>query len=82
MFGQRLMFGIVQLLFAVLVIVPAAGAAALVCFEAYWNFGQNVSLAVVLATAAVLLILAGEAALGLWFLGERFERFDLSTESR
>ena len=31
---------------------------------------------------AAALILLGEAAVGLWFLGERFERFDLSTESR
>jgi ABC-2 type transport system permease protein len=82
MFGQRLMFGIVQLLFALLVVVPAAGAAALVYFLAYWNLGQNISPAVILATISVLIILAVEATVGLWFLGERFERFDLSTEAR
>jgi ABC-2 type transport system permease protein len=82
MFGQRLLFGIVQLLFALLVAVPAAGAAALVYFIIYWTVGQNISLGVVVATLVVVLILAVEAVIGLWFLGDRFERFDLSTESR
>jgi ABC-2 type transport system permease protein len=90
MFGQRLMFGLLQLMFALLVIVPAAGAAALILGAAFgWNLflsgiGLHISPspAVVLATIAAVLILASEAAVGLWFLGERFERFDLSTESR
>jgi hypothetical protein len=80
MFGQRLMFGVVQLLFALLVAVPAAGFAALVFVATYWFLG--VSTGVVLATIAVVLILAAEAAVGLWFLGGRFERFDLSSETR
>jgi len=81
MFGQRLMFGIVQLLFALLVIVPAAGAAALVFLASTFYF-HNVGADAVIATLSALLILAGEAAVGLWFLGERFEKFDLSTDSR
>jgi hypothetical protein len=80
MFGQRLMFGIVQLLFALLVAVPAAGVAVLVFIASYWVLG--VSTGVVLATIALVVILAVEAAVGLWFLGGRFERFDLSAESR
>jgi hypothetical protein len=80
MFGQRLMFGMVQLLFALLVGAPAAGAAAIVYIASYWILG--ISTGVVLATIAVVLILASEAAVGLWFLGDRFEKFDLSTESR
>jgi hypothetical protein len=80
MFGQRLLFGVVQLLFAVLVAVPAAGAAVLVYIASYWLLG--ISTGVVLATVAVVLILAGEAAVGLWFLGERFEKFDLSSDTR
>jgi hypothetical protein len=82
MFGQRLLFGVVQLLFALLVAVPAAGAAGLVFFIIYWTTGQNISLGVVVATFVVVLMLGVEAAVGLWFLGDRFERFDLSTESR
>ncbi len=80
MFGQRLMFGIVQMLFALLVAVPAGGIAALVFIASYWILG--VSTGVVLATVALVVILAVEAAVGLWFLGGRFERFDLSTEVR
>jgi hypothetical protein len=80
MFGQRLMFGLVQLLFAILVAVPAAGAAVLVYVASYWLLG--ISTGVVLSTVAVVLILAGEAAVGLWFLGERFEKFDLSVDTR
>ena len=80
MFGQRLIFGVVQLFFALLVAVPAAGAAALVVFSSQWVFGIGPS--VVLAALAVLAILSSEAVLGLWWLGRRFEKFDLSTESR
>ena len=80
MFGQRLMFGIVQLLFALLVAVPAAGVAVLVYIASFWVLG--ISTGVVLATVAVVFILAAEAAVGLWFLGGRFERFDLSLENR
>jgi hypothetical protein len=80
MFGQRLLFGVVQLLFALLVAVPAAGAAVLVYIASFWILG--ISTGVVLSTVAVVLILAGEAAVGLWLLGERFEKFDLSIDSR
>ncbi len=80
MIGQRMIFGILQLLFALLVAVPAAGAAALVVFSSQWIFG--IGPAVVLATLAVLAIMVSEAVVGVWWLGERFERFDLSTESK
>jgi ABC-2 type transport system permease protein len=80
MFGQRLLFGVLQLLFAFMVVAPAAGAAVLIVFASSWILG--VIAAAVLATAASMLILAGEAAVGVWFLGERFEKFDLSTEAR
>jgi hypothetical protein len=79
-FGQRLMFGVIQLLFALGVIVPAAGAVWLIIFSSQWLIGAGPAIA--LATLVVLPVLAGEAAFGLWWLGERFEKFDLSTESR
>jgi hypothetical protein len=78
--GQRLIFSVVQLLFALLVTVPAAGAAFLVIFSSQWILG--VGPAIVLATLAVGAIMASEAVLGVWWLGERFERFDLSEENR
>ena len=79
-FGQSLMFGIIQLLFALAVIVPAAGGAWLIIFSSQWLIGPGP--AVALAAVVVLPVLAGEAVFGLWWLGERFEKFDLSTESR
>jgi hypothetical protein len=80
MFGQRLIFGIAQLFFALLVLVPSAGAAALVIFSSQWVVGIGAS--VVLGALAALVIMVSEAVLGLWWLGHRFEKFDLSTESR
>ena len=80
MFGQRLIFGVAQLLIALLVAAPAAFAAALIVFSAQWLLG--VGPAVAIACLAVLAILASEAAVGLWWLGWRFERFDLSAEIR
>ena len=36
--------------------------------------------AVLVATVVVLVVLLGEAWCGLWLLGERFEKLDLSTD--
>ncbi len=79
-FGQRLIFAVVQLLIALLVVVPAAAFAALVVFCAQWLVG--IGTASLLAAAVVVPLLSGIAAVGLWFLGHRFERFDLSLEVR
>jgi hypothetical protein len=38
--------------------------------------------AVILAAVAVILVLAGEIWCALWWLGERFEKLDLSSELR
>jgi hypothetical protein len=80
MFGQRLIFGFVQMFFALTVVLPAVGFAALVFFCSKWLIG--ISPAVVLATLAIVPMLGGEVAVGLWFLGDRFEKFDLTAESR
>ena len=78
-FGQRLIFGFAQLLMALLVAAPAACAAALIIFS-FQRFSVGGSIAA--AAATVLAILAGEAAVGLWWLGWRFDKFDLSAEIR
>ncbi|HEY1764516.1 MAG TPA: putative ABC exporter domain-containing protein [Opitutaceae bacterium] len=78
--GQRLIFGFAQLLMALVVAVPAVLAAGLIVFSAQYFLG--VAGGILVATAAVVAILAGEAAVGLWWLGGRFERFDLSAENR
>jgi hypothetical protein len=80
MFGQRIIFGVLQLLFAALVILPSVGAAALVIFSSAWAVGAVA--AIVLAAVVVLPILGGEAAVGLWLIGQRIEGFDVSAESR
>jgi hypothetical protein len=79
MIGQRMILGLGQLLIAVLVAAPAAGAAALFLIS-FWRFSAAIS--IVVALVPVLAILGGEAAVGVWWLGERFGRFDLSAESR
>jgi hypothetical protein len=79
-FGQRMILGVGQLLIALFLAVPAAGTAALVVFSTSWVLGA--APAIILATAVALAIMAAEAVVGLWWLGEMFGRFDLSTESK
>jgi hypothetical protein len=78
LFGQRFILGIAQLLIALLVAVPGALAAVAIIFcSQHW---LGVSVSIVLAALVVLPIMAGEVAVGLWWIGERFEKFDPSTE--
>jgi hypothetical protein len=76
--GQRLIFVFLQLIVAGLALTPSALAAALLIFASQWLIGP--AAAALLATGAVLTILGGEAVVGLWWLGARFEQFDLSSE--
>ncbi len=78
--GQRLIFFVGQLLVMLAALLPAALAAFALIFASLWLIG--VLAAVALATTAVLVILATEVGLTLWWLGERFEKFDLSAELR
>jgi hypothetical protein len=80
MFGQRMLFGIVQVLFTAGVVVPAAAWAVLVWFCTMGFVGPAGG--VILGSFSALAILAAEAAVGLWWLGERFAHFDLSSEPR
>ena len=77
--GQRLIFVAGQILVIVLALIPAAAAGVLLWFAAHWVLSAAVSTAV--ATAGVLAVLGLELGLGLWWLGRRFEQFDLSIES-
>jgi len=78
--GQRLIFVFGQLLVILISLFPAVLGAALVIFASQWLIGA--SAAVVLGTLVALSILGAEVACGLWWLGERFEKFDLATELR
>ena len=80
MMGQRLIFVFGQLFIIVLALIPAAAAAALLIFSMQWIIGSV--LAVILTTMFVLVVLIAEVWCGLWWLGQRFERFDLSVEQR
>jgi len=78
--GQRLIFVFGQIFIIVLALIPAVATAALLVFSTQWLFGAAV--AVIFATVVVLAVLIGEVWCALWWLGRRFERFDLSLEQR
>jgi hypothetical protein len=80
MLGQRLIFVAGQLLVIVIALLPAAGGAALLVFITQRFIGMPA--AVGLAAVAVFTILVAEVWCGLWLIGERFEKFDLSAELR
>ncbi len=78
--GQRMIFGFGQMLVLVLILLPGSGAAALLIFITQWIIGPPAAL--ILATSIVALVFAGEIWCVLWWLGERFEKLDLSSELR
>ena len=54
--------------------------AALLIFILQWLLGPIA--AVSIAAIAVLVVLVGEVWCGVWWLGQRFEKLDVSTELR
>jgi len=80
MLGQQLIFVAGQFLAIVLALLPAVLAAAAIIFLTQWLIGPAAAVGV--ATLAVLVILLAEVGCGLWWLGGRFEKFDLSAELR
>ncbi len=78
--GQRLIFGLGQMLVLLFALLPLVFAAVVFVAAFYWLIGLVA--AVVLATAAVLVVLAGEVWCGVWLIGERLEKMDLSAELR
>ena len=77
--GQRLIFVAGQFAVIVVALLPAVALGVLLWFAAHWVLGAPGSTAV--ATAGVLGVIGAEVCLGLWWLGRRFERFDLSSET-
>ena len=80
MLGQRLIFIGGQLIVIVIALIPAALGAFLLVFITQRLIGLPA--AVGIAAVAVFVILVAEVWCGLWLLGERFEKFDLSAEIR
>jgi hypothetical protein len=80
MMGQRLIFLFGNLIVIFTALLPAAAFGGLLIFVTQWLIGGLA--AIIFATVAVLAVLIGEVWCGLWWLGERFEKFDLSAELR
>ena len=77
--GQRLIFAGGYLLVLLVALLPAALAAAVPYFLVRWLVGEW-RVALLAATVAASLVLAGELAAVIWWLGGRYEQFDLSRE--
>ena len=78
--GQRLIFVFGQLIVILTALLPASLAAFALIFATQWLIGAPAAIA--LATLVVLVVLAGEVGCALWWLGERFDRLDVSSELR
>ena len=78
--GQRILFLAAQMFVLVLGLLPAAIGAAVGFFAVYWLAGPI--FAGLLAWAAALTVLGVEVWAGVRWLGQRFARFDLSSELR
>jgi hypothetical protein len=76
--GQRLIFAVGQLLVLSLTLLPAALAFSLVYFPLKIVAGPEIP--VFFAAPAAAIILASEAAGGIYLLGKLFERFDVTDE--
>lgn len=76
--GQRLIFVFGQLVVVLIALTPVAVTATLLTLATAWKTGLPAAL--VLDTFALLLIVGGEIWVGLWWLGQRFDRLDIATE--
>lgn len=78
--GQRMIFFFAQILVMLGALLPPAMLATLLMFIGHWLVGPVGS--VVIGAAVMLPVLVAEVWLGVWWLGERFERLDLTSELR
>ena len=79
-FGQRMIFFFAQVIMTAIALLPATGMAALLIFILQWWAGPVA--AVGLAAIAVFVTLSAEVGCGVWWLGERFEKLDLSASGQ
>jgi len=78
--GQRLIFVFGQFIVILTALLPASLTALALIFATQWLIGATAAIA--LATLVVLVVLAGEVWCALWWLGERIDRLDVSSELR
>jgi ABC-2 type transport system permease protein len=79
-FGQRLIYFFVQLLTIIVALLPGAAVAVAIV----WGVSQftTMTIAIAVATTPVLTLVAIEVALGVWWLGQQFEKIDVAEELR
>jgi hypothetical protein len=77
--GQRLIFFVGYLVVLIGALLPAVGLGA-VPFLLVWLYSDYLALAIALGSITACAVLVGEFALAIWWLGRRFEQFDLSVE--
>jgi hypothetical protein len=77
--GQRMIFAGGFLVVLAAALLPAALAAAVPYFIVLWT-ANSPAAALVAGAGAASLVLIGELAAVVWWLGGRYDRFDLSTE--
>jgi ABC-2 type transport system permease protein len=77
--GQRLIFAGGYVVVLIVALLPAALAAAVPYFIVLWLVEMQAA-ALFAGAVAASLVLVGELAAVIWWLGGRYERFDLSTE--
>jgi hypothetical protein len=77
--GQRMIFAGGYLIVLVVALLPAALVAAAPYFIVLW-LAETQAAALLAGAIAASLVLFGELATAIWWLGGRYERFDLSME--
>lgn len=76
--GQRLIFFFGYVVVLLVALVPAALCGGVMAFIAHWIGGPIVAILATTFTASA--VLSAEFAAAVWWLGERFEQFDLSQD--
>jgi hypothetical protein len=77
--GQRLIFFAGYVVVLIVALLPAAGISVLPYFLVQWLAG-SLPAAVLAAGVTSSAVLVGEFAFVIWWLGQRYENFDLSAE--
>ena len=80
--GQRMIFFIAQLLTMLAALAPAALMASAVVLILVTLLGVWEVAAIAIAALGVLVVLLAEVWCGVWWLGQRFEKLDLSSDLR
>ena len=79
-FGQSIILGIGGLVVLLVTLLPAVLAFAAVMLLGTWLLG-GITIALPMAALVGALVVVGEAAIAIYFLGEVFERFDVTAET-